>query len=64
MSTLTDTGDWSEYEEGFGNLPDDDKDTTGEFWIGLCSLHCLTSRGQWQLRVYYRLSNKTKGYLS
>jgi len=24
---------WSEHEEGFGNLPTDDKDTTGEFWI-------------------------------
>ena len=22
---------WSEYEEGFGNLPVDDKDKTGEF---------------------------------
>ena len=55
---------WSEYEEGFGNLPVDDKDTTGEFWIGLRSLHCLTSQGQWELRIDYMLSNKTKGYLS
>ena len=55
---------WSEYEEGFGNLPVDDEDTTGEFWIGLRSLHCLTSRGQWELRIDYMLSNKTKGYLS
>ena len=55
---------WSEYEEGFGNLPVDDKDTTGEFWIGLHSLHCLTSQGQWELRIDYMLSNKTKGYLS
>ena len=55
---------WSEYEEGFGNLPVDDKDTTGEFWIGLRSLHCLTSQGQWELRIDYTLSNKTKGYLS
>ena len=55
---------WSEYEEGFGNLPDDDKDTTGEFWIGLRSLHCLTSHGQWELRIDYMLRNKTKGYLS
>ena len=55
---------WSEYEEGFGNLPDDDKDTTGEFWIGLCSLHCLTSQGQWELRIDYMFTNKTKGYLS
>ena len=55
---------WSEYEEGFGNLPVDDKDTTGEFWIGLRSLHCLTSQGQWELCIDYMLSNKTKGYLS
>ena len=55
---------WSEYEEGFGNLPVDDKDTTGEFWIGLRYLHCLTSEGQWELRIDYMLSNKTKGYLS
>ena len=55
---------WSEYEEGFGNLPDDDEDTTGEFWIGLNYLNCLTSHGQWELRIDYMLSNKTKGYLS
>ena len=56
---------WSEYEEGFGNLPaDDDKDTTGEFWIGLRSLHCLTIQGQWELRIDYMFPNKTKGYLS
>ena len=55
---------WSEYEEGFGNLPVDDEDTTKEFWIGLRSLHCLTSQGHWELRIDYMLSNKTKGYLS
>ena len=55
---------WSEYEEGFGNLPVDDEDTTGEFWIGLRSLHCLTSQGHWELRIDYMLSDKTKGYLS
>ena len=44
-------------EEGFGNLPDDDKDmyTTGEFWIGLRSLHCLTSHGQWEIRIDYKV---------
>ena len=57
-------GYWSEYEEGFGNLPDDDKDTTGEFWIGLRSLHCLTSQGQWELCIDYMFPNNTKGYLS
>ena len=55
---------WSEYEEGFGNLPDNDKDRTGEFWIGLHSLHCLTSQGHWELRIDYMFPNKTKGYLS
>ena len=55
---------WSEYEEGFGKLPDDDKDTTGEFWIGLRSLHCLTSQGQWELRIDHMFPNNTKGYLS
>ena len=55
---------WSEYEEGFGNLPVDDEDTTGEFWIGIRSLHCLTSQGHWELRIDYMLSDKTKGYLS
>ena len=59
---------WSEYEEGFGNLPDDDKDTTGEFWIGLHSLHCLTSQGQWELRIDYNImftnnNISAKGYL-
>ena len=55
---------WSEYEEGFGKLPVDNEDTTGEFWIGLRSLQCLTSQGHWELRIDYMLSNKTKGYLS
>ena len=64
MEVLTLNRYWSEYEEGFGNLPVDDKDTTGEFWIGLHYLHCLTSEGQWELRIDYMLSNKRKGYLS
>ena len=55
---------WSEYEKGFGNLPVDNEDTTGEFWIGLHSLYCLTSQGHWELRIDYMLNNKTKGYLS
>jgi len=56
---------WTEYEEGFGTLPADDKDTTGEFWIGLYSLHCLTGNGRrWQLRIDYTLTNGSRGYLS
>ena len=47
---------WVEYEEGFGNLD-------GEFWYGLRPLHCLTSQGQWQLRIDFTFSNGTKSYL-
>ena len=48
--------DWVEYEDGFGNLH-------GEFWIGLRSMHCLTSQGYWELRIDYQLKNGTKSYL-
>ena len=48
--------DWVEYEDGFGNLH-------GEFWIGLRSMHCLTSQGNWELRIDYQLKNGTKSYL-
>ena len=48
--------DWVEYEDGFGNLH-------GEFWIGLRSMHCLTSQGNWELRIDYQLRNGTKSYL-
>jgi len=48
--------DWVEYEDGFGNLH-------GEFWLGLRSMHCLTSQGKWELRTDYHLSNGTKSYL-
>ena len=48
---------FSEYEEGFGNL-------TGEFWYRLRSLHRLTSKGRWELRVDLRLTYGTKYYFS
>ena len=48
--------DWVEYEDGFGDLD-------GEFWIGLKSMHCLTSQGHWELRIDYHLTNGTKSYL-
>ena len=48
--------DWVEYEDGFGDLND-------EFWIGLRSMHCLTSQGNWELRIDYHLPNGTKSYL-
>ena len=48
--------DWVEYEDGFGSL-------YREFWIGLRSMHCLTSQGTWELRIDYQLKNGTKSYL-
>ena len=48
--------DWVEYEDGFGSL-------YGEFWLGLRSIHCLTSEGNWELRIDYHLFNGTKSYL-
>ena len=47
---------WVEYEEGFGHL-------NGEFWYGLRPLNCLTSQGQWELRIDLTHSNGTKTYL-
>ena len=48
--------DWVEYEDGFGHY-------SGEFWMGLRSIHCLTSQGDWELRIDYQLKNGTKSYL-
>ena len=36
--------DWSDYEEGFGDLE-------GEFWYGLKNIHCLTNSGSMELRI-------------
>ena len=47
---------WTDYEKGFGDLHT-------EFWYGLESIHCLTQRGQWEMRVDYQLLNKTWSYL-
>jgi len=46
---------WNDYEKGFGNL-------NTEFWYGLASIHCLTQRGQWEMRVDYQFNNKTWSY--
>ena len=35
--------EWSDYEEGFGDLE-------GEFWYGLKNIHCLTNRDSVELR--------------
>jgi len=48
--------DWVEYEDGFGNLYE-------EFWIGLRSVHRLTSQGNYELQIDYQLKNGTKSYL-
>ena len=47
---------WTDYEKGFG-------DFKTEFWYGLQEMHCLTQRGQWEMRVDYQFPNKTWSYL-
>ena len=47
---------WADYEKGFGDLQK-------EFWYGLESMHCLTQRGQWEMRVDYQFSNGTRSYI-
>ena len=35
-----------------------------EFWYGLqAAIHCLTQRGQWEMRVDYQKNDKTWSYL-
>ena len=46
---------WTDYEKGFGDL-------NTEFWYGLESMHCLTQRGQWEMRVDYQKNDKTWSY--
>ena len=47
---------WTDYEKGFGDL-------NTEFWYGLESMHCLTQRGQWEMRIDYQKNDKTWSYL-
>ena len=47
---------WTDYKEGFGDL-------NTEFWHGLSAVHCLTQRGQWEMRVDYKNIDKTWSYL-
>ena len=47
---------WTDYEKGFGDL-------NTEFWYGLESMHCLTQRGHWEMRVDYQKNDKTWSYL-
>ena len=41
---------WSDYEEGFGNLH-------SEFWYGLKSIHCLTQNFPWEMKIVFKLKN-------
>ena len=47
---------WIDYEKGFGDL-------NTEFWYGLEELHCLTQRGQWEMRVDFQKTDNTWSYL-
>ena len=47
---------WTDYEKGFGDL-------NTEFWYGLSAMHCLTQRGQWEMRVDYQKNDQTRSYL-
>jgi len=47
---------WTDYEQGFGDL-------TTEFWYGLEPIHCLTQRGQWEMRTDYQFNNKSWTYI-
>ena len=47
---------WNDYEMGFGSL-------TGELWYGLRALHCLTNSGNWELRIDFTFSNRTKSFM-
>ncbi len=46
---------WEEYEKGFGNL-------RGSFWLGLKTLHDLTSKGKWTLRIDLKRTNGEQGF--
>ena len=47
---------WTEYADGFGDL-------YKEFWFGLNAMHCLTSEGNWELRIDFTFSNGTKSFM-
>ena len=54
-SSLDFNRNFTDYEQGFGDL-------NGDFWYGLEEMHCLTQRGRWELRIDYEVNN-TKSYL-
>ena len=55
-SVLSFNKNWEDYEKGFGDL-------NTEFWYGLTMIHCLTQRGQWEMRLDYQRNDKSWSYL-
>ena len=55
-SSISFNKNWTDYEKGFGDL-------NTEFWYGLEEIHCLTQRGQWEMRLDYQKNDKTWSYL-
>ena len=55
-STLSFNKNWIDFEKGFGDL-------NAEFWYGLEQIHCITQRGQWEMRVDYQNTDKIWSYL-
>ena len=47
---------WTEYVDGFGDL-------NKEFWFGLNAMHCLTSKGNWELHIDFTMTNGTKLFM-
>ena len=47
---------WTGYADGFGDL-------YKEFWFGLRGINCLTTNGNWELRIDFTFSNGTKSYM-
>ncbi|KAK3701843.1 hypothetical protein RRG08_030427 [Elysia crispata] len=43
--------DWNAYKDGFGS-------NTGEFWIGNEQIYALTSKGNYELRIDFRIDEK------
>ena len=55
-SSVSFNRNWTDYEKGFGDL-------NTEFWYGLEELHCLTQRGQWEMRIDFQQTNNVRSYL-